>query len=411
MQLRGIDKKIASLKAELNYASRSDHQHFMNGLAVLEEEKARLAQGIAGCTLVDASDSDHVDGAMQSSPRALREKDESSQTPPPLTSGVGCSDNDGEQSERESVGDYDADTRRADEHRASGIVITERELRQQFHLPLHTAAQRFGICTTAFKKLCRRFKIAKWPHRQLRGIDKKIAALKAELNYATGDRESCSRSLSALQEAKLRISRPPARAAASSPGKGESEGTEDTLGKCDVAYDKCASGGAHTRASLYEGLDQVKAAVVDSLRRSCHGGDGGDGVSPLDLLATVAGMKELHDRALTTQQQDATGTVPVHEPVIESEAEAASRAKSLCSVLSTGRRQAIDRSEEFEQTIRIDELIWGSEEENGISLGLTKLAPLAFPTESLDTPPLQPLPPMTPPMHFVQGTSAVPSMC
>jgi hypothetical protein len=65
----------------------------------------------------------------------------------------------------------------------TSTVICERELRQHFHLPLHTAAQKFGICTTAFKKLCRRFGIAKWPHRQLRGIDKKIAALKAELNW------------------------------------------------------------------------------------------------------------------------------------------------------------------------------------------------------------------------------------
>ena len=43
--------------------------------------------------------------------------------------------------------------------------------------------------------------------RQLRGIDKKIAALEAELNYTTGDREGCCRSLKALKEEKMRISR------------------------------------------------------------------------------------------------------------------------------------------------------------------------------------------------------------
>jgi hypothetical protein len=45
--------------------------------------------------------------------------------------------------------------------------ITEKMLRDHFHLPLHTVAKMFGMCTTAFKKLCRRFEIPKWPHRQV----------------------------------------------------------------------------------------------------------------------------------------------------------------------------------------------------------------------------------------------------
>jgi hypothetical protein len=45
--------------------------------------------------------------------------------------------------------------------------VTGKMLRDNFHLPLHTVAKKFGMCTTAFKKLCRRFEIAKWPHRQV----------------------------------------------------------------------------------------------------------------------------------------------------------------------------------------------------------------------------------------------------
>ena len=45
--------------------------------------------------------------------------------------------------------------------------ITGKMLRDHFHLPLHTVAKKFGMCTTAFKKLCRRFEIPKWPHRQV----------------------------------------------------------------------------------------------------------------------------------------------------------------------------------------------------------------------------------------------------
>ena len=47
--------------------------------------------------------------------------------------------------------------------------VTSKMLRDNFHLPLHTVAKKFGMCTTAFKKLCRRFEIPKWPHRQARG--------------------------------------------------------------------------------------------------------------------------------------------------------------------------------------------------------------------------------------------------
>lgn len=45
--------------------------------------------------------------------------------------------------------------------------VTGQMLRDNFHLPLHTVAKKFGMCTTAFKKLCRRFEIPKWPHRQV----------------------------------------------------------------------------------------------------------------------------------------------------------------------------------------------------------------------------------------------------
>jgi len=202
-QLRGIDKKIAALKAELNYATTSDRQHYVSGIMCLEEEKSKLARGAmrggqgelsdserAECRSSSTDDKEDEEDALTPPPseklRAMDSEDESTSGIPPLTADVGSS---------------------SSEVVHASTVICEQELRQHFHLPLHTAAQKFGICTTAFKKLCRRFGIAKWPHRQLRGIDKKIAALKAELNYTTGDREGCTRSLKALREEKMRISR------------------------------------------------------------------------------------------------------------------------------------------------------------------------------------------------------------
>ena len=60
---------------------------------------------------------------------------------------------------------------------------TDRALRDNFHLPLAEVAKKFGMCTTAFKKLCRRQGIMHWPHRALRSIEKKIASLRAEAKF------------------------------------------------------------------------------------------------------------------------------------------------------------------------------------------------------------------------------------
>eukprot|EP00960_Hanusia_phi_P030788 748843-Hanusia_phi.AAC.1 len=199
-QLRGIDKKIAALKAELNYAALNDRHQYVAGIQSLEEEKAKLSHGMLIPSL-DSSESDC---------EASRdyERDEEKQTPPPRLSVLSGNDaSDDEDMGADYDGNSDSCFKSEKNTGASTLMISERDLRQNFHLPLHTAAQKFGICTTAFKKLCRRFGIAKWPHRQLRGIDKKIAALKAELNYTTGDREVCCKSLKALREEKLRISR------------------------------------------------------------------------------------------------------------------------------------------------------------------------------------------------------------
>ncbi len=84
------------------------------------------------------------------------------------------------------------------------VAITMSLLQQHFHMPLKIVSRKFGVCTTEFKKLCRRFGVAKWPHRQLRGIDKKIAALRAELTYLSGDGDVCCR-LQVLEDEKARL--------------------------------------------------------------------------------------------------------------------------------------------------------------------------------------------------------------
>lgn len=83
--------------------------------------------------------------------------------------------------------------------------ITPAALREHFHLPLTDVAKKFNMCTTAFKKACRKQGIMQWPHRTLRSLEKKIATLMAETKF-TKETDAISaqvRKLQAKQEAIL----------------------------------------------------------------------------------------------------------------------------------------------------------------------------------------------------------------
>jgi hypothetical protein len=47
------------------------------------------------------------------------------------------------------------------------VSMTAETLCEHFHLPLLVVAQKFGMCTTTFKKVCRRLGITRWPQRQV----------------------------------------------------------------------------------------------------------------------------------------------------------------------------------------------------------------------------------------------------
>lgn len=299
LQLRGIDKKIAALKAELNYATTGDRQQYVSGIMCLEEEKSKLARAMQGSVAHTGDLSDQEREECRSPSTDVKEDMEDAQTPPPSAK-LHAMDSDDE----DCTYDIPSLTRDAPGSASSveGIqgstVICERELRQHFHLPLHTAAQKFGICTTAFKKMCRRFGIAKWPHRQLRGIDKKIAALKAELNYTTGDRDGCCRSLKALREEKMRISR-----LSGGPSSGD-KSLDDQSGASSPSDSPILSASDRTNRSsgndsLWHGgrclTDDIvadgtaKAGVPAAEELEC--------AAALSMLAQLAGMTQERDRA------------------------------------------------------------------------------------------------------------------
>jgi hypothetical protein len=309
LQLRGIDKKIAALKAELNYAATGDRQQYVSGIICLEEEKSKLARGamLASHGQGDLSDTERPECRSSTDEKDEKEDDDDELTPPPSAKLQSVDTDDEDCSEVPSMSTHSQPASGISDGGVPGsAVICERELRQHFHLPLHTAAQKFGICTTAFKKLCRRFGIAKWPHRQLRGIDKKIAALKAELNYTTGDREGCCRSLKALREEKMRISRSSAsRGADKSLEEAGSDGSSPSSSPILVAADHSNRMNSSGNDSLWHG----GRCLTDDSGISCFARDQAskqeqtpateelECAAALSMLAQLAGMTQERDRA------------------------------------------------------------------------------------------------------------------
>lgn len=310
-QLRGIDKKIAALKAELNYATTGDRQQYVSGIMCLEDEKSKLARGaMSGAQAGDLSDGEREE-CRSPSTDSKDEKDdlEDAQTPPPAAKLHAMDVNDEScTAEMPSLTREGQNSVSTVEGIQGSTVICERELRQHFHLPLHTAAQKFGICTTAFKKLCRRFGIAKWPHRQLRGIDKKIAALKAELNYTTGDRDGCCRSLKALREEKMRISRFSGGASASGDkslddhASGASSPSESPILSASDRTNRSSGNDSlwHGGRCLTDDIGADGSATCDVARRvksEVPAAEELECAAALSMLAQLAGMTQERDRA------------------------------------------------------------------------------------------------------------------
>jgi hypothetical protein len=328
----------------------------------LEEEKSKLSRGamhLSGRQAADASDSERPECRSGSTDeKGETEDDEDAQTPPPSVK-LQAMDSDEEEVEMPSLSGH-APSRMSDGG-AGTAVICERELRQHFHLPLHTAAQKFGICTTAFKKLCRRFGIAKWPHRQLRGIDKKIAALKAELNYTTGDREGCCRSLKALREEKMRISGSSGQANAADRGDEPSSGASSFTSSPILASADRGS----CNDSLWHG---GRCLTEDTGGSSAEpelpvGEEEREAMTALSMLAQLAGRTQERDRT-------AVDGLPV-----ETNAKGANAGSSLLDGLHLGKRGA-------EQ---VSSLLCAAAPCSSGSAGSSGAT-----SEDLDTPPLEP---------------------
>mmetsp|Transcript_27406 Transcript_27406/g.72334 ORF Transcript_27406/g.72334 Transcript_27406/m.72334 type:complete len:397 (-) Transcript_27406:435-1625(-) len=150
--------------------------------------------------------------------------------------------------------------------------LTDKALREHFHLPLSDVAKKFGMCTTAFKKLCRKQGVMQWPQRTLRSLEKKIASLHAEQKFSNDQNhiEDQIRKLEAKRESIL---------------SGHIVGNLDLdeIGASpsdDSSANSACSGGSSPRASDVMGqlaLDDASSTASSSSlhedrnRRSSHG--------------------------------------------------------------------------------------------------------------------------------------------
>ena len=77
-----------------------------------------------------------------------------------------------------------------------------------FHLPIVEAAQKCGMCTTAFKKACRKNNVYKWPFRQVMSLRNEIDALQKMLdNNLPSNAERAATLQNQIQESQKNLDR------------------------------------------------------------------------------------------------------------------------------------------------------------------------------------------------------------
>ncbi|EEY55591.1 uncharacterized protein PITG_09531 [Phytophthora infestans T30-4] len=81
-----------------------------------------------------------------------------------------------------------------------GPVVQLEDLRECFNMPIAAVARKFGICATLLKKICRRYGIQRWPHRQIRSLQKSIDMLRESLSVAKGtNKEYIAKKIAAFE--------------------------------------------------------------------------------------------------------------------------------------------------------------------------------------------------------------------
>lgn len=110
------------------------------------------------------------------------------------------------------------------------------------------------MCTTAFKKLCRKQGVMQWPHRTLRSLEKKIASLRAEQKF-TNDHNQIDE-----QVRKLQMKR---EAILSGTGLANLDGDDLITSPSDDSSSTAASGSSSPRSHSQGPHDVLNALALD----------------------------------------------------------------------------------------------------------------------------------------------------
>ncbi|KAG6950831.1 hypothetical protein JG687_00014005 [Phytophthora cactorum] len=130
-----------------------------------------------------------------------------------------------------------------------GPVVQLEDLRQCFNMPIAAVARKFGICATLLKKICRRHGIQRWPHRQIRSLQKSIDMLRESLSVAKGtNKEYIAKKIAAFEYTLECIMQDPNTAAKGiSAGRLASPATEEMVKRGNRARNRKK---ATTRSAL-----------------------------------------------------------------------------------------------------------------------------------------------------------------
>jgi hypothetical protein len=84
--------------------------------------------------------------------------------------------------------------------------ITLELLESHYNVPLIEVAKIFGLSITMLKKVCRRYGIQRWPHRQIRSVNCTIRKLREKFEVAeAADRDELARQLAILEGKKVMV--------------------------------------------------------------------------------------------------------------------------------------------------------------------------------------------------------------
>ncbi|KAI9918170.1 hypothetical protein PsorP6_012767 [Peronosclerospora sorghi] len=156
-------------------------------------------------------------------------------------------------------------TPRGGSKRFSPVVKLE-DLRECFNMPIAAVARKFGICATLLKKICRRHGIQRWPHRQIRSLQKSIDMLRESLGVAKGtNKEYIAKKIAAFEYTLECIMRDPNTAAKGiSTGRLASPATEEMVKRGNRVKSRKKTVSPMAQAALSDGDDDTRSSTVAS---------------------------------------------------------------------------------------------------------------------------------------------------